>query len=73
MNRKGTTLHLLSIQSEFSVTLRCVIIHARIVNKPGLFCAEPKSPPVLAVVPNADVPNPPVVPKPASVRIMSSN
>lgn len=33
-------------------------------NKPGLFCVEPNSPPVLGVVPNADVPKPPVVPKP---------
>lgn len=46
--------------------------HARKVNKPGLFCAEPNSPPVFVVVPNADVPNPPVVPKPVSVNTMSS-
>lgn len=73
MKTNGTTLYSSTIHSEFSVTLKCTIIHARIVNKPGLFCAEPKSPPVLVVVPNADVPNPPVVPKPVSVRIMSLN
>lgn len=36
-------------------------------DKPGLFCVEPNSPPVLVVVPNADVPKPPVVPNPVSV------
>lgn len=44
-----------------------------LINIPGLFCAEPNSPPVLVVVPNADVPKPPVVPKPASVRTKSSH
>lgn len=35
-------------------------------DKPGLFCVDPKRPPVLVVAPNADVPKPPVVPKPVS-------
>lgn len=39
----------------------------KVKDKPGLFCVEPNSPPVLVVVPNADVPKPPVVPNPVSV------
>lgn len=31
---------------------------------PGLFCVAPNRPPVVLVCPNADAPNPPVVPKP---------
>jgi hypothetical protein len=37
-------------------------------DKPGLFCVAPNRPPVVAVCPNADPPNPPVVPKPASAN-----
>lgn len=36
--------------------------------EPGLFCVDPNSPPVFAVVPNADAPKPPVVPKPVSTE-----
>lgn len=32
-----------------------------------MFCVEPNSPPVLVVVPNADVPKPAAVPKAVSV------
>lgn len=42
-------------------------IQIKVNDKPGLFCVEPNSPPVLVVVPNADVPKPPVVPNPVSV------
>lgn len=38
------------------------------LDKPGLFCAEPNSPPVLGVVPNVDAPKPPVVPNPVSAH-----
>jgi len=38
----------------------------READSPGLLCAGPNSPPVLAVAPNADVPKPPVAPKAAS-------
>lgn len=67
MKSNGTT----ATHSEFLVVTRCSGNYSRIVNKPGLFCAEPNSPPVFVVVPNADVPNPPVVPKPVSVNTSS--
>lgn len=67
MKGNGTT----TTHFEFLVVTRCSRNYLRIVNKPGLFCAEPNSPPVFVVAPNADVPNPPVVPKPVSVNTSS--